>query len=151
VSFESTDPALLILYQLARPQCRFGSSRGRSELTGVHWHTHGVIDRSRRYAVGYHIALEYDEELRFRRPSAFTKTRQAQVMRVLRPFIRGHGSRGQQRKNEEQRGPRRGAAGWENWLPGYHGCANDQCPMIPLGQFRLRETIQLATLRAHAR
>jgi hypothetical protein len=87
LSFESNDPNVLIRHRLAPLQCHFGSSRGNSELAGVSWHTHGIIDQSERYGISYHIEEEpHDSAGRNR---ALTKTMQTRVMRMLKPFIRG--------------------------------------------------------------
>lgn len=99
VSFESKDYNLLrgIGGDLApRPlQCQFGASGGggNTEFAGVNWGTHGIIDQSERYGVSYHI----EEEPRAngtgpcrQRNRALTKKMQTQVMRLLKPFIRGN-------------------------------------------------------------
>jgi hypothetical protein len=86
ISFESKDPNVLIRHKLAPLQCDFGSSAAPTELAGVCWHTHGIIDHSERYGVGYHIEEEPHADVRDR---ALTKTKQTQVMRMLKPFIRG--------------------------------------------------------------
>lgn len=87
LSFESTDPDLLVRYGLAPSNCDFRWGDGLSDLVGVNWHTHDIIDNSKRYAVGYHI--EEDASERDTRASPFTKKTQSQVMRALRPFISG--------------------------------------------------------------
>jgi hypothetical protein len=86
ITFESKDPNLLIRYKLAPLQCDFGKSSGNSELVNVRWWTHGIIDQSECYGVGY--AIE-EEPHAYRRDRALTKTRQTQVVRMLKPFIRG--------------------------------------------------------------
>jgi hypothetical protein len=96
MSFMSADPGLLIKYNLAPPDCPFDSSssaddghRAYSELAGVSWYTNGIIDcpePTQRYGIAYHIEEEPRANARDR---ALTKTRQAQVLRMLKPFIRG--------------------------------------------------------------
>jgi hypothetical protein len=85
VTFGSTDPSEM-LGKVAPLQCHFGSSGGETEFTGVSWRTHGIIDGSQCYGVMYHVEVDprTDERGGWR-----TKKMQAQVMRMLRPFIRG--------------------------------------------------------------
>lgn len=88
ISFESTDPKAL-LGKVAPLQCHFGSSRGKSEFAGVSWGTLGIVDASKRYAIIYHIEVDPKKDGWGPRDEGLTKTMQTQVLRMLRPFIRG--------------------------------------------------------------
>ena len=76
---------MLIGYRISPLQCHFGTSGGAGEFAGISWSTHGIIDQSERYGIGFSIQVDGDE----RQPRALTKKMQTQVMRMLKPFIRG--------------------------------------------------------------
>jgi hypothetical protein len=76
---------VLIGYKISPLQCHFGTSGGASEFAGVSWRTHGIIDQSERYGIGFHVQEDGDDHL----PRALTKKMQTQVMRLLKPFIKG--------------------------------------------------------------
>lgn len=86
VSFESCDPCVLIQYGLASSLSDFDSDGGITEWAGYRWHAHGVIDASKRYAIGFHVEEDRGSD---RRDPALTKKTQTQVLRLLKPFIKG--------------------------------------------------------------
>lgn len=88
LSFQAEDPQLLIGYGLANGVAAFESGAGGiSEWAGCRWHGRGIIDASKRSAIGYHIAMEGRTD---RRPDrALSKKMQAQVSRLLKPFVKG--------------------------------------------------------------
>lgn len=87
ISFEAEDPRVLVQHGLVAEGCVFGESRGTHELCGVHWWTHPIIDDSKRYGVSHSVECEPREMSYPKAP--LTKTCQAQIMRMLKPFIRG--------------------------------------------------------------
>jgi hypothetical protein len=84
LSFGARDPRVLVKYGLVSARSDFGSD-GDAELVGCRWYAFGVVDESKRYTVGYHI----EEQSGDRRDRALTKKMQTQVMRLLKPFIKG--------------------------------------------------------------
>jgi hypothetical protein len=87
VSFESRDPRALVRYNLASGLSDFGGDggNGNTEFVGCRWYAFGAVDNTKRYRIGYHI----EEEAGDQRDRALTKKMQTQVMRLLKPFIRG--------------------------------------------------------------
>ena len=84
LKFESPNPQLLVDYGLAGTASGFGS-HGDAEFDGVRWHSHGVIDASRAYGIGVHIQEESSLD---RRDRALSKKMQAQVAKILKPFMK---------------------------------------------------------------
>jgi hypothetical protein len=85
VSYECPDPCVLVRHGLAPPTCDFRSG-DRGELASVSWHSHPIIADSGCYGVSHHVEESPHANERDR---ALTKKMQSQVMRMLKPFIRG--------------------------------------------------------------
>lgn len=85
VYFQSSDPSVLVNYKLASSLSDFDSDGGITEFAGYRWHAHGIVDACQRYGIGYHI----EDEPGSSRDRALTKKMQTQVLRLLKPFIRG--------------------------------------------------------------
>jgi hypothetical protein len=89
VLFEALGPRILVNYQLASGLSDFDASgfAGNTEFVGCSRYCFGIADASQQYRAGYHIEVECGK-LRTR-DRALTKKMQTQVMRLLKPFIRG--------------------------------------------------------------
>jgi hypothetical protein len=87
VVFEALDPHTLINFRLASGLSDFADSdsAGSTEFVGCSRYFFGICDASKLYRAGYHIEEEPDAGYN----RALTKKMQTQVMRLLKPFIKG--------------------------------------------------------------
>ena len=76
----------MVRYGLAPESCVWDSQNEVTEFAGVSCNQWSPHDASRRYVVSQHIEEVRREDQRDR---ALTKKMQTQVMRLIKPFIRG--------------------------------------------------------------